>query len=193
MLSAAALMKEWNSVRDLYLFDLFGKAPGPKGYKKISKNFLATSVEKVADSFRARGLLDSFVHFEKGLFQDTLPKWDKGNKIAVLRVDGNFYDSYQDAMYYMYESVSLGGYVIFDDVYSHSSVMRFWKDFKSEQGLNEELVRTDLGSAWFQKRKTVKLDWSFFRAPQDINRKKGEGTYRCPAHIEKCHSSWGLV
>ena len=122
-----------------------------------------------------------------------MPKWDKGNKIAVLRVDGNFYDSYQDAMYYLYESVSLGGYVIYDDVFSHNEVMRFWEEFKSEQKLEEELIRIDSFSAWFRKSKNVKLDWSLFRAPQDINRNKYRGKLnRCPAHIEKCHSSWGL-
>lgn len=45
--------------------------------------------------------------------------------IAVLRVDGNFYDSYQDAMYYMYDVVRIGGIMIFDDVMSHPPVNRF--------------------------------------------------------------------
>jgi len=41
---------------------------------------------------------------------------------------------YQEAMYYFYERVPVGGYVIFDDVRSHPEVMAFWKDFKRNQG-----------------------------------------------------------
>ena len=46
------------------------------------------------------------------------------NPIAVLRIDGNFYDSYQDAMYYLYEYVPVGGFVIFDDYFTHPPVQR---------------------------------------------------------------------
>ena len=105
----------------------------------------------------------------------------------MLRVDGNFYDSYQDAMYYMYESVPLGGIIIFDDVLSHRNVMRFWKHFKQEQGLVEKLVRIDGHSAWFRKKQEVVLDWKYYRAPQDVN--KGDNP-RCPPHIVACHPSW---
>lgn len=34
----------------------------------------------------------------------------------MLRIDGNFYDSYQDALYYLYPLVPVGGWVIFDDI-----------------------------------------------------------------------------
>ena len=92
-------------------------------------------------------------------------------------------------MYYMYESVPVGGIIIFDDVMTHVNVMRFWNDFKKEQQLEEELVRIDVGAAWFRKRKSVKLDWQFFRAAQDANKVRGKTT--CPKHITNCHSSWG--
>ena len=39
---------------------------------------------------------------------------------------------------------SVGGIVIFDDVFSHAAVMRAWLDFKSDQGLPETLNRIDL-------------------------------------------------
>jgi hypothetical protein len=90
--------------------------------------------------------------------------------VAILRVDGNFYDSYQDAMYFLYEKVPVGGIIIFDDVFSNGSVMRCWWDFKNEQGLLENLNRIDRHSTWFRKEKGVKLNWDYFGAPQDVNK-----------------------
>ena len=106
-------------------------------------------------------------------------------------MDGNCYDAYQDSFYYLYESVPVGGYIIFDDIFSHGNVMSFWKHFKKEQRLKEELVRIDKHSAWFRKASSVKLDWSFFRAPQDGNKPSygGLNINHCPK-IAKCHATW---
>ena len=56
-----------------------------------------------------------------------------------------------------------------DDPYNHEPVMQFWKDFKREQGIVEELNQIDSGGGWFRKRKAIKVDFSFFRKPQDAN------------------------
>lgn len=183
MMVASAINTEANEQRELYLFDAFEKIPG-YGSKSVVK-YLQVEESFVKDGFLKLGVMNEHVHFRKGLFQNTVPSWDKNDKVAVLRVDGNFYDSYQDAMYYMYESVPVGGIIIFDDVMSHASVMRFWKDFKKEQGLGEDLNRIDKHSAWFRKEKDIVLDWKYFRAPQDVNKKTP-----CPVHIRECHPSW---
>ncbi|EEC43105.1 macrocin o-methyltransferase domain-containing protein [Phaeodactylum tricornutum CCAP 1055/1] len=168
MMIAAAVGKECGNLRELYLFDTF--APIGSYRSEKLQQYLAVPEEDVRGSFRYFDLDGPHVHTEKGLFKDTLPAWkDKKLQIAVLRVDGNFYDSYQDAMYTMYDKVPVGGYVIFDDVMSHRNVMRFWNDFKKEQGLPEDLNRIDDHSAWFRKEKNVKIDWTFFRPPQDAN------------------------
>lgn len=97
------------------------------------QQFLAVSVESVQASFDYFHLNGLHVHFIKGLFNTTLPpqkdKDKKPRSIAVLRVDGNFYDSYQDAMYCLYEKDPCGCIVMFDDVMSHEPVLRFWNDF----------------------------------------------------------------
>jgi len=168
MILADAVLKEVNESRELYLFDAYETI---KGYGS-GATFLEVSEELVRSHFDQLDLGGPHVHFVKGLFMDTVPAWKEKNiQIAVLRVDGNFYDSYQDAMYYFYEKVPIGGVVIFDDVMSHPAVARFWEDFKAEQGLSEELVRIDNHSAWFRKTKAVVIDWSKFHAPQDVNKK----------------------
>ena len=167
MIMAAAVTKESQSGRDLYLYDAFESIPG---YGDEAE-FLENSEQDVKGYFELFSLLDPNVHFVKGLFQFTVPLWDiKSTPISVLRVDGNFYDSYSDVLYAMYESVAVGGIVIFDDVMTHQAVMKCWLDFKKDQGIEEELNRIDYHSAWFRKRNEVKIDASKKHPPQDVNK-----------------------
>lgn len=154
--------------RRVEVFDAFESLPGYGG----NADFLMNSKASVMDNFRRAGVDLDRVGFHKGLFKDSLPAFAKRETgaIAVLRVDGNFYDSYQDAMYYLYERVPVGGYVIFDDVMSHSRVMRFWNDFKADYGVTETLHRIDLHSAYFRKTRSVSIDMKRMRAPQDANK-----------------------
>ena len=74
-------------------------------------------LEKVQGAFETFGLNNDNIHYVKGLFSDTVKEWvDRKDPIAVLRVDGNFYASYQDVLYAVYENVPVGGIVIFDDL-----------------------------------------------------------------------------
>ena len=123
----------------------------------------------VREAFETFGTMRSDICFHKGLFKDTVPNWKKTDPIAALRIDGNYHDSYQDALCCMHESVPVGGIVIFDDVMSHPPVMRCWTDFKREQNLTENLQQIDKHSAWFCKERVVKIDMTHFRAPQDAN------------------------
>jgi hypothetical protein len=154
--------------RDLYVVDAFESITS---YGEAS-TFLANSMDAVKGNFEFFGLLDPNVHFVKGLFKDSLPSLSKSHKgpIAVLRVEGNFYDSHQDAMYYLYPKVLVGGIVIFDDVMSHGAVMEFWKNFKNDYRMPEELNRIDTHSAWFRKEKNFAVDFTRMRDPRDSNK-----------------------
>ena len=91
----------------------------------------------------------------------------------MLRIDGNFYDSYQDAFYYLYDLIPVGGIIILDDANKfHPAVLRFWSDFKKEQKLPEDLVPipNDSLGMWFRKEKLIEIDFKYFRPPQDANK-----------------------
>ncbi|KAL3931489.1 MAG: hypothetical protein SGARI_004197 [Bacillariaceae sp.] len=69
-------------------------------YKRMGGTFLYIAEQNVIENFALFNLYDTTVRFVKGLFKDTVPKIAQDTsiqQIAVLRVDGNFYDSYQDA------------------------------------------------------------------------------------------------
>jgi len=176
MIMATAVSKEYKSMggtmdRRMYVLDAFEDIPASS--YGVSRAFLFNTEAAVIDHFKTYNAYDSNVHFVRGLFKNTVPKMatdDSIQQIAVLRVDGNFYDSYQDSLYYMYGKVPVGGIVIFDDVMSHKAVMRCWLDFKADHGLPEELNRIDVHSAWFRKTKDVTIDMSKMRPPQDVNK-----------------------
>jgi hypothetical protein len=153
--------------RQVFVFDAFESLPG---YRSAS-SFLAVPEAAVRHNFeKFFGSVPSNVMFHKGLFKNTVPAFSKsGLQIAVLRIDGNFYDSYQDALYYMYPLIPVGGIIIFDDIMSHPAVMKCWQDFKKEQNLKEDIKQIDDHSAWFEKEKNVSVDFRYFRAPQDAN------------------------
>lgn len=151
------------SNRKVVLFDAFDSI---QGYGE-AQSFLSVSQDQVRATFERYNLMNvDTVKFVKGLFAHTVGKYareHKFDKISVLRIDGNFYGSYQEAMYHLYERVPLGGYIIFDDVLSHPGVMDFWNDFKREQGLVEELIAIDDHSTWFRKTKDITVDWIHYR------------------------------
>lgn len=86
MILAASVTLQAESNRDLYLFDAFESIPEYHRYT----NFLENSIH-VAGNFDLFGLDGP----NMGLLKDTIPR-KQGTPIAVLRIDGNFYDSFQD-------------------------------------------------------------------------------------------------
>jgi len=179
MAMATACQKEYKTAggpidRHLFLFDAFEEIP--KSAYGHASEFLFNAQQDVVEIFESLGLMDqNVVHFKKGLFQKTVPEMENDPllaQIAVFRIDGNFYDSYHDALYYGYERIPVGGILIFDDVMSHDAVMRAWKDFKQDQGLPETLNRIDTHSAWFRKEKMITVDKTKMKPPQDINKPK---------------------
>jgi len=169
--------------RSVRLFDAFGRIPG---YGPATE-FLAVTQQDVVSNFETYGLEEG-VHYHAGLFNDTLPRFYHEYKdhyqarIAVLRIDGNFYESYQDALYYMWEFVPVGGFVIFDDYVEgkHSPWLgHFWSEFKRAHGLREQLLAIDWTSSFFQKVTDVKVNWSAYvrdRARMQVRAARAVGT-----------------
>ena len=73
-----------------------------------------TSLPEVRDRFARYGLLDEQVRFLPGWLRDTLPTAPI-ERLALLRLDGDLYDSTLDALSALYPRLSPGGYTIVDD------------------------------------------------------------------------------
>jgi len=86
MMLAAAVAKESGIQRELHLFDMFGTIDSYSKFQESKRDFLAVSVAQVKGSFKYFELDGPEVHFEVGMFKDTVPKWkDRRIQIAVLR------------------------------------------------------------------------------------------------------------
>jgi len=108
------------------------------------KNLLTVEHELVRDNFLRFNLLDDSVKFLPGYFNESLPTVSKlgMKKLAILRVDGDLYTSTMDVLLNLYDFVSPGGYVIFDD-YPLPQSRRAIEDFFAQKNLDLSLIKTD--------------------------------------------------
>ena len=79
-----------------------------------ANDVLAVPIQVVQENFRRYGLLDDQVKFLPGWFKDSLPEAPI-DRLAVLRLDGDLYESTTDALDNLYPKLSTGGFVIVDD------------------------------------------------------------------------------
>jgi hypothetical protein len=111
---------------------------------------LAVSVEQVQSHFERYGLLDDQVRFLKGWFRDTLPTAPV-QQLAVLRLDGDLYESTMDALTSLYPKVSVGGYVIVDDYGAYPACRQAVHDYLDARGLQAEIIPVDWTGVYWQK------------------------------------------
>src|SRR4030095_4998879 len=90
--------------------------PADEGDRHYSFTELAVSKEEVANNFEKYELLDDQVVFLKGWFKESLPKAPIGS-LAILRLDGDMYESTSDALNNLYFKLSIGGFCIIDDYF----------------------------------------------------------------------------
>ena len=111
---------------------------------------LAVSLEQVKANFDRYGLLDDQVRFVKGWFRETLPAAPIA-RLAVLRLDGDMYQSTMDALANLYPKVSQGGYVIVDDYGAIPACRQAVHDYRSANGVTEEIRNIDWTGIFWQK------------------------------------------
>jgi hypothetical protein len=136
--------------RDLWLADSFEGLPVPTleedrldpGHDLSMIGQLKVSADGVRSHFEHLGLWDERVKILRGWFKDTLPRAPIGS-IALLRLDGDLYESTRDALEALYRKVSHGGFVIVDDYYGWSSCKKAVDDFRRSHGITSAIVDID--------------------------------------------------
>src|SRR5438034_1244787 len=129
-----------------------GKYPYDAGDRLHEATQLAVSLEQVKANFDRYGLLDNQVRFLKGWFRDTLPAAPI-ERLAVLRLDGDMYQSTMDALVNLYPKVSQGGYVIVDDYGAIPACRQAVNDYRSANGITDEIRDIDWTGIFWQKGK----------------------------------------
>jgi hypothetical protein len=102
-------------------------------------------------------LLDDQVIFVKGWFKDTMPLI-KSKKIAVLRLDGDMYESTIDPLNHLFDRIPVGGYVIVDDYHVVPAAKKAVHDFLDRKKLKVELIEIDGVGVYFKKEANTLTD-----------------------------------
>lgn len=122
--------------------------PADAGDQHYTFEQLAITREAVEANFRRYQLLDEQVIFLEGWFKDTLHKAPI-EQIALLRLDGDMYESTMDALNPLYAKVSPGGFVIVDD-YVLKPCAQAINDFREKHGITAPMHEVDGSAVWWQ-------------------------------------------
>ncbi len=163
-------LKENKTKRNVFLFDSFEGIPlcGPKDTSQpgigapkhdvnepMSKRLTSSgisigTIQQIKDNFIKWGLDSRDCVFIKGWFQDTVRHWaNEIEPVAILRLDGDLYESTKVCLYAFYEKVVPGGYVIIDD-YGLTGCKRAVDEFMPN-GFKYKVVPNTQTVIWWKK------------------------------------------
>jgi hypothetical protein len=111
---------------------------------------LAISLETVQDLFARYNLLDGQVRFLPGWFKDTLPRAPI-ERLAMLRIDGDLYESTWDALSALYPKLSAGGFVIVDDYHCIPACRQAVDEYRQRKAIATPLEAIDWTGVFWQK------------------------------------------
>ena len=114
---------------------------------------LAISLETVKANFEKYDLLDDKVKFLKGWFKDTLPIAPI-TSLALLRLDGDMYESTWDALINLYPKLSVGGYILIDDYGTVGACKKAVEDYRRQNNISEKIKFADKASVFWKKEKS---------------------------------------
>ncbi|RBW58194.1 macrocin O-methyltransferase [Tenacibaculum sp. E3R01] len=145
--------------RNVWVADSFEGLPPPnetlypedKGDLHDAKSdHLAISLETVKYNFQKYDLLDDSVKFLKGWFKDTLPTAPI-EKLSIIRLDGDMYESTMDGLVNLYPKLSKGGFIIIDDWGAVEACKKAVIDYRKTNNITEEIKTIDWTGAYWRK------------------------------------------
>jgi hypothetical protein len=151
--------------RDYHFFDSFEGLPpagaldgdrasawqAEPGAPRLNNNCAAT-FDEVGRSLAAAALPNQRYEMHRGWFEDTLPAFRPPRPIAVLRLDGDWYDSTMTCLDNLYDRVMPGGVILLDD-YSHwEGCTRAVHDFLSKRKAIEGVRQSRFGAVFWMRK-----------------------------------------
>lgn len=159
---AKALFGVYGQSRSVWVADSFAGLPKPNtelypedaGDDLFSIEQLRVSEEQVRENFKRFDLMDDGVKFLKGWFKDTLPSAPI-EKLAIIRLDGDMYESTMDGLTHLYPKLAPGGFLIIDDYGVIPACKKAVHDYRDQHGITEEIIDIDGSGHFWQKRVSV--------------------------------------
>ena len=113
-------------------------------------DYLAVPEDEVRATFARYGLLDDRVRFLPGWFRDTLPALGD-ERFAVVRLDGDLYESTMVALEHLYPRLAPGGYVIVDDYGALDSCRRAVDEYRARHAIVQPIEQIDWTGVFWRK------------------------------------------
>jgi len=141
--------------KKLFLFDTFSYFP-PAAFGKdkqidpiirvLYEN--PPTLQEVKDNFKKFGLLDNKIKFIQGEISSNMPLIDI-DKIALLRLDLDYYEPTLTMLEKYYWNVSKGGYVVIDDYNNHYlECKNAVDDFRTKYNIENPIVQSNGAVYW---------------------------------------------
>ena len=140
--------------RHVFLLDSFeglpvpGDEDGPEAQEYVGA--CCGSVDSVRDVLRRSGVPEGRVSIVKGWFQETLPALAV-ERIALLHVDADWYESVRTVLDELYDKVEAGGFVVLDDYGYWKGCRRAVSEFLAAHAIDAAIQDVDGIGAYFQK------------------------------------------
>ncbi len=158
---SGALMALWlkrlNTPKKIYILDTFEGIPAPTRADPDYDRAVAFTgdfkgeLDQIAAMYERFGVLDRAV-FVKGKFQDTLPTLDVP-PLALLHLDADWYESTMVCLNHLWDKVTPGGVVQFDDYGSWEGCKKAVDEFFHTRGITDALHFIDRDGRWVMKTK----------------------------------------
>jgi O-methyltransferase len=160
MAAALSLQADQDLSRTLYLFDTFSGMPPPSGADRAvvsgksasslleeadgsSLIWACASIDEVRANMVATDYPAQRVKFVEGRVEDTIPS-EAPEKIAILRLDSDWYESTKHELINLYPKLSIGGILIIDDYGHWEGARKAVDEYINENGLVIFLERIDV-------------------------------------------------
>jgi O-methyltransferase len=111
---------------------------------------LSVGEQRVRANFERYGMLDERVRFLPGWFRDTLPAAPI-ERLAVMRLDGDLYESTLDALAALYPKLESGGYCIIDDYGAIEACRRAVDDYRRAHGIVDPMIPVDWTCVYWER------------------------------------------
>jgi O-methyltransferase len=111
---------------------------------------LAVPRAEVEEAFRRYGLLDGQVRFHEGWFKETLPRLGE-ECFALIRLDGDMYESTSTALTELYPRLSPGGFAVIDDYGCFEACRLAVEDYRARHRIIEPIEQIDWGGVFWRK------------------------------------------
>ncbi|MBV9080615.1 MAG: class I SAM-dependent methyltransferase [Elusimicrobia bacterium] len=154
----AVLAAHGVTARRVWVADSFRGLPPPNSERypldaglDLSKiAVLAVPREVVQTNFEALGLMDDNVRFVEGWFSETLTTID-ADAFALLRLDGDLYESTLQTLEALYPKLSAGGFLVVDDYGAVPACAAAVHDFREWHRVTEPIETIDWTGVYWRK------------------------------------------